>query len=319
MKSCSQLTIELFSCLQREYVINYQLYVQLKSSELTLAAPATIVARSITIDFPNVVNQLFKRFLNVIRFIRKESERNPIILPLSSSFLLRPLPFLLWFRARWYWQLLHKNAIRISDQIQGDKNHIQKNVIPYNLRKIRGCDRFRTERLINILRSVQSIKIDQARVLTIGPRNEVELLLLRLYGFKANKITAIDLFSYSPHIQIMDMHNLAFPDDSFDVTYSAYTLRYSDKVDMACCEIARCTRSGGLVAISFVTENLPVKLAGERGAIIGTQLYGGVSELLEMFSGQVESVLWREEYVLDNPIAPEKHCSVIFRLAKQSA
>ncbi len=267
---------------------------------------------------PNAVNQLFTRILSAVRYVCKESERNPIILPLSSSFLLRPLPFLLWFRTRWYWYLLQKNAIRVSDQIPGDAEHIKRNVIPYNLRKIRGCDRFRTERLINILRSVQDIKADQARLLTIGPRNEVELLLFRLYGFRAKNITAIDLFSYSPYIQIMDMHNLSFPDDSFDVTYSAYTLRYSDKVDVACREIARCTRSSGLVAISFVTEDRPVSLTGERGAIIGSQLYGGVTELLALFNGQIESVLWREEYVIDNPIAPEKHCSVIFRLVKQS-
>lgn len=253
---------------------------------------------------------------NVFRFLRKESERNPIMLPLWRSIMLRPLPFLTWFRLRWYWYVSRKNAIRVSDQIPGDAEHIRTNVIPYNLKKIRGCDRFRTERLINILRSVEGIETAKARLLTIGPRNEVELLLLRLYGFKAKHITAIDLFSYTPCIQVMDMHALKFPDDSFDVTYSAYTLRYSDKLDVACREIARCTRDGGLVAASFVTEDRPVSLSGERGAIIGIKLYGGVDELLSHFGDHVSQVLWREEYVVANPIAPEKHCSVIFRLKK---
>ena len=97
---------------------------------------------------------------------------------------------------------------------------------------------------------MKSLDLPRARVLNIGARNEMELLLMRLYGFRARNITAVDLFSYSPLIQVMDMHALAFPDNAFDLTYCAYTLRYSDRLEHACREIVRCTRHGGFVAAS---------------------------------------------------------------------
>lgn len=266
----------------------------------------------------NQIGQFLRRILNIFSSFYQRSNNNPIIIPVWRNFLLQPLSFYIWFRLRWYWYRSQKDSIQILDPDTNCAGHIEKNVIPYNLRKIRGYDRLRTERLINILRSVHDLALSQVRILTIGPRNEMELLLFRLYGFKSKNITAIDLFSYSPHIQVMDMHNLQFPDDSFDVTYSAYTLRYSDKVDRACHEIARCTRDGGLVAICFVTEEHPVTFTGERESIIGSRLTGGISELLTLFSGKIDAILWREEYTVENPLAPEKHCSVIFRIAKQS-
>jgi SAM-dependent methyltransferase len=194
-------------------------------------------------------------------------------------------------------------------------------VIPYNLRKIRGHDRLRTERLINVLRSIHDLDLRTAKVLNIGPRNEMELMLLMLYGFQLRNIVAVDLFSYSPHIRVMDMHELAFPDDSFDVTYCAYTLRYSDRVERACQEIARCTRAGGLVAASFVTEAAPpsagaVTQGDERQAIIGSRLSGGVADLLKCFGRHGGHVYWFEEYETAGPVEPEKHCSVIFKLVK---
>lgn len=266
-----------------------------------------------------LISQTFGRLSYAFRSLPRGSSYNPIIVPLWRNFLLQPLPFFLWFRLRWHWYRLRKKPMQILDQSSNREGHIEKNVIPYNLRKIRGYDRLRTERLINVLRSVHGLILSQARVLIIGPRNEMELLLFRLYGFRFQNITAIDLFSYSPHIKVMDMHNLQFLDNNFDVIYSAYTLRYSDKLGLACREITRCVRDGGLVAICFVTEDHPVTFTGERENIIGSRLTGGISELLTSFDGKADAVLWREEYVIENPIAPEKHCSVIFRVVKQSS
>jgi len=176
-----------------------------------------------------------------------------------------------------------------------------------------------------VLRSIHDLDLAHARVLNIGPRNEMEPLLLSLYGFGFGNITAVDLFSYSPRIEVMDMHRLAFPDNSFDVTYCAYTLRYSDNVDRACAEIVRCTRDGGLVAASFVTEADAATSAAsasagssEREAIIGSRLGGGLGDLLRCFGSACAEVYWREEYEIRGPVEAEKHCSVIFRIAKRS-
>lgn len=268
---------------------------------------------------PNALSRTSERVLNVLRSTNQET--HPVIVPVWRNILLQPLPLYVWFRLRWYWYGMRKTSMRVFGHNGGGSEHIAKNVIPYNLKKIRGYDRSRTERLISLLRSVHGIVPSQARVLVIGPRNEMELLLFRLYGFKSNNISAIDLFSYTPLIDVMDMHDIKFPDDTFDITYSAYTLRYSDRVDVACREITRCTKDGGLVAVSFVTEAKaptgPVDRSQEREAIIGSRLTGGVEELLALFGKNVGDVLWREEYIAENPIAAERHCSVVFRLTKQ--
>ena len=67
----------------------------------------------------------------------------------------------------------------------------------------------------------------------VGPRNEAELLLLSSYGFDAAKLTAIDLFSYTPVVRLMDMHELKYSDNSFDAVYSAFVITYSDDIPRA--------------------------------------------------------------------------------------
>src|SRR5438552_6139262 len=246
-------------------------------------------------------SSFLQRLRSILRSLQREKQVNPVVIPLWRSLMLQPLPFFLWFRLRWHWFRLSGKPLRVFQADANADEHIRTNVIPYSIRKMRGMDRMRTERLINVLRSIHDLDVEKARVLNIGPRNEAEVLLLRLYGFRSENITAVDLFSYSPQIEVMDMHELRFPNDAFDVTYCAYTLRYSDKVDRACQEILRCTRNGGLVAASFVTEAQPASSVtmtsgGERRAIIGSRLSGGVGDLLERVGASCGHVYWREEY-----------------------
>jgi SAM-dependent methyltransferase len=160
---------------------------------------------------------------------------------------------------------------------------------------------------MNVLRSVQGTAPDTMRVLTIGSRNEAELLLLRLYGFRRQHITAIDLVSESPLIRIMDMHKLEFADDEFDLVYSAYTLSYSDDVPRACAEIRRVVRNGGLVAVSFLHG-----VGGVVNAFGQNPLSGGIRELLDYFGGVVQHVYWQEEF----PAGESVLCSTLFRVRK---
>lgn len=263
---------------------------------------------------------VLRRMRSVLRSLSKESRDNPVLLPLWRSVLLRPLPFFVWFRMRWYWYRLLGRPVQVLERDAAPSDHVSANVIPYNLRKMRGFDRRRTERLINVLRSIHELDVPNARVLNIGARNEMELLLMRSYGFRASNIAAIDLFSYSPLIRVMDMHKLEFPDNAFDLTYSAYTLRYSDQLERACREIIRCTRDGGLVAASFVSEgdaSAPrASGGGERRAIIGSNLGGGLADLLPHFGAACGYVYWREEYRVEGPVDPEMHCSVVFKVVK---
>ena len=79
--------------------------------------------------------------------------------------------------------------------------------------------------------------MEKEKILILGPRYENEIFIARAIGFK--KIYALDTFSYSPLVEIGDMHNLEYPEDFFDAIVCGWTLSYStdpQKLAMKCPE-----------------------------------------------------------------------------------
>lgn len=167
-------------------------------------------------------------------------------------------------------------------------NAINEHVLPYNFGNIDGFFRRRTEQIINVMRSISCVKADESKLLCIGPRNEGEVLLLDAYGFKLENTTSIDLFTYTPTIDLMDMHRMTFDDNAFDIVYSAYVLTYSTDVKKACEEMVRVVKDGGIIAIGYAQQR-----HGEKNGIMGT-LLPEVDEVIGMFEGAVDHVYWRE-------------------------
>jgi SAM-dependent methyltransferase len=225
-------------------------------------------------------------------------------MPLAACLLHRPLPFSVWVHTRRAMNRLRQGGVRVLDG--GTSAHVAAQVVPYSRRKAGRVFRDRTERLMNVLRSIQGLCPARMRVLTIGSRNEAEILLLRLYGFHRQNIVAVDLVSESPLIRIMDMHALAFADAEFDLVYSAYTIAYSDDVPRACAEMLRVVRNGGLVALSFLYSVAGLNPFGAN------PLSGGLRELFSYFAGRVGHLYWQEEF----PAGDVVHCSTIFRVRK---
>lgn len=216
----------------------------------------------------------------------------------------RPLVFALWFHAR----RLVLTAARGLSAHEPEDGHTARLVVPYNRAHLGAVDRDRTERLMNVLRSIQGLERPLARVLSLGPRNEAEILLLSLYGFDRRRITGVDLFSYSPRIRPMDMQHLEFAPDSFDLVYAAYTITYADKVETVCDEILRVVRDGGLVALSFE------HYTGDRVNTFGRNLLsGGLRDLFRLFAGRVGHVYWQEEYQSGDSVL----CSTVFTASKR--
>ena len=83
-------------------------------------------------------------------------------------------------------------------------------------------------------------------VLCIGCRNGIELDMLRARGLEP---VGIDLFSQRRDIFVMDMHDLLFPDDSFDAVYASHSLEHAYGLDAVLSEVRRVTRDGGVVAV----------------------------------------------------------------------
>jgi len=231
------------------------------------------------------------------------------LLPGYGSYLmLRPLVFGTRLRLRWWWFAL-SHRLHGSGAVSQERNanlagfeHNRKQVLSF----LQG-HRNRTESLMNILRTIQTPDLRGAKLLCVGPRNEAEVLLLQAYGFPARNIEAIDLFTYSPRIKLMDMNALSYVDNSFDVYYSSAVIRYSPDIRKTVSESIRVTRPGGIMAYGFTF--------GMLGDLIptGAEMRNGIADLLALYAGHVEHVYWQEEFEA-NP--GDFRATVIFRLRK---
>jgi len=135
---------------------------------------------------------------------------------------------------------------------------ISKNIIPNGLsHNLTVFDRFpltdftmkRTSWLFNSISSIEFLN-DNSKFLTIGPRTESDILILKSKFSKA-QIEAIDIISYSPWIKLQDMHSIEFEDDFFDCVISTWVIPYSDNQKLAIKEMIRTLKNGGIFAIGF--------------------------------------------------------------------
>ena len=94
-------------------------------------------------------------------------------------------------------------------------------------------------------------KASALQLLSVGPRNENEIYHLIAHGFRLENITAIDLVSNGPLVQIADMHDLPFDDGAFDIAVSGWTLPYSRNPKRALAEHVRVLNRGGLLCLGL--------------------------------------------------------------------
>jgi SAM-dependent methyltransferase len=237
--------------------------------------------------------------------------RSPVLLSVWSYILLTPPIFALRFHSRrLYWRLTGHSLKQLVKGSGVDSNFVAEQVLPYNLGNINIINRGRTERVIAILRSIRGLKLGSLNTLVVGPRNEAELLLLSSYGFDSAKLTAIDLFSYSPAVRLMDMHELKFSDGSFDAVYSAFVITYSDDIPKAIAETIRVAKDGALIVFAFE------HLSPGAGNLFGkNNLGGGPTDLIGAFGANAGHVFWQEDFENEGRFTS----SVVFRLSKCQA
>ncbi len=125
---------------------------------------------------------------------------------------------------------------------------VSKNTISHNLQGLVDLGVFRAPILIRPLSVIESLSPD-SDILSIGPRTEGELLYLVAHGFNPQKIRGLDLISYSPWIDLGDMHQMPYPDNAFDSVILGWVIAYSDDRPRAAREVIRVSRPGALVAI----------------------------------------------------------------------
>jgi SAM-dependent methyltransferase len=123
-----------------------------------------------------------------------------------------------------------------------------------------------------------------ASVLCVGCRNTIELDEFRNRGY--GDVVGIDLFSQSSDILVMDMHDLAFPDNRFDVVYASHSLEHAYDLDRVLHEIARVGREGAAVAVE-----VPVRHKGSDADLVE---FAGLDDLRAALEGH-GMVIWEDE------------------------
>jgi SAM-dependent methyltransferase len=169
--------------------------------------------------------------------------------------------------------------------------------IDHNLKSLSDFRSSRMSLLLDPLAVIETVD-PQSRILVIGCRNELDLLMLFAKGFSTRKVRGLDLISYSPFVDCGDMHSLPYSDDSFDVVICGWTLSYSRQPRVAAAEMKRVCRRGGVVAVAV---EYCVDVAGVdslRGYSIsdGTgRKLNSVLDLQELFSVHEVQVVFRHD------------------------
>jgi SAM-dependent methyltransferase len=122
-------------------------------------------------------------------------------------------------------------------------------------------------------------------VLCVGCRNGLELDRFRARGF--GEVVGIDVFSERPDILVMDMHEMSFPADSFDVVYASHSLEHSYDVDRVAREIARVGREGAIVGVE-----VPVRAQASAADRV---VFSGIDELRGVFGDGIAEEFLAEE------------------------
>ncbi len=142
---------------------------------------------------------------------------------------------------RYLWFVQLRRRLSTFDVLTGTDSPVATHTISHNLKGLRDLAVNRSHLLVRPLSVLETLPVD-ARVLSIGPRSEGELFNLAANGFVLSNVIGLDLISYSPRVQLGDMHAMRFVNDCFDAVILGWVLAYSEDPGRAAHEVVRVTR-----------------------------------------------------------------------------
>lgn len=113
-------------------------------------------------------------------------------------------------------------------------------------KKEQDASSMRTKYLLSRLLDKVNCRID-IKCLCVGCRNIYEIKAFHEMGFK--NVTGIDLYSENKYILVMDMHDMKFKDNTFDIVYSAHSLEHAYDTDKAIRELIRIANKNAIFII----------------------------------------------------------------------
>jgi hypothetical protein len=164
--------------------------------------------------------------------------------------------------------------------------------IRHNLRGLNDHRTKRMQRLIEPLHAVETLDED-SHILVVGPRTESDLLMLRALGFR--HVRGLDLISYSPWVDLGDMHRMPYADDTWDAVMLAWCLTYSREPHLVAREVVRVAKPGALVGVGLEYSTLtPHDVSSLVGYEINTEdgppPANSVADIRALFENAVDHV-----------------------------
>lgn len=134
-----------------------------------------------------------------------------------------------------------------------DGERVAANTVDYNIEgAISAADLDRPSMMFDVIKAIGRVNTNIGRLdaLSIGPRSEIEIFGMMAAGFHPDRIKAVDLFSYSPYVELGDMHQLPYPDNSFDVVFLGWVLSYSRDQAAVVRELVRIGRDRAIIVLA---------------------------------------------------------------------
>jgi SAM-dependent methyltransferase len=213
------------------------------------------------------------------------------------------------FKIRFLYFVYIKRDIRVFE----NESSVIANKYSTDMLK-RGVTSNRPLKFIRPLSVIEAVN-KKGKTLSIGCRFETELLYLVGYGFAPEGIRGLDMISYSPWIDLGNMHKMTYADNSFDTVCMGWLITYSETPEVAAKEIVRVLKPGGFVAmaVSYYPPEY-VKKALETGKYVANPAtrIQNVDGLLKIFGDSVDQVYFKHQPPPDR----EGACTVVFSIKK---
>lgn len=171
---------------------------------------------------------------------------------------------------------------KITHKDSGYQNYLSTQLIR-TLEKRKAPLQKRTQIMVDKLEAVAHLY--NGRVLCVGCRNSAELDYFE--SKEVSKVVGIDLYSEDPRIRVMDMHQIQYPDNYFDILYSSHSLEHARDVERVIAEFLRVVRSDGIIAIEVPVHFLPT-----AADLVD---FDNLQNLREAFGPNIKEVLWTDE------------------------
>tara|TARA_A100001011_G_scaffold272412_1_gene281711 strand:- start:625 stop:1395 length:771 start_codon:yes stop_codon:yes gene_type:complete len=157
----------------------------------------------------------------------------------------------------------------------------------------------KSDLLINPIRSIHRVNknFPKLKILSIGPRTEGEILNLFSHGFKKENVKGLDIISYSPWIEVGDMHNIPFEDNSFDIVICGWVIAYSNNKIKAASEITRVLKNNGIASIGVsYSPKTNEEIREERGYLIAApERLNSANQILDLFDSNIKKVFFTND------------------------